>query len=1121
MLVRMAACPGCGSANVEGARFCSACGAALVETPARRERKVVTVLFCDLVGFTSGAERLDPEDVHATLQPYAGRLRAELERFGGTVEKFVGDAVMALFGAPIAREDDPERAVRAALAIRDAVAELNEPSPPMELRVRIGVNTGEALVALGARPREGEGMAAGDVVNTAARLEQAAPVNAILVGETTYRATRHAIDYAEAAPVAAKGKAEPLGAWEALATRAPSGRELVEAARVPLIGRDEELEALRRAFARACREREPQLVTLVGVPGIGKSRLVTELAAAVEQEPELVFWRQGRSLPYGEGVTFWALAEMAKAQAGILHSDRVAVAAAKLAEVVAALVSDEGEARWLEAELRPLVGLDLEREEGARRDTEFAAWRRFFEAMAERRPLVLVFEDLHWADDALLDFVDELVDRSTDVPLLVVATARPDLYERRASWGGGKRNALTITLAPLEDAETARLLGLLLERAVLPAESQSELLTLVGGVPLCAEEYVRMLEDRGLLKRGRLTGELPLPETVQAVIAARLDALRPDEKAVVQAASVLGRSFWVGGLAAVTARDTVYLEDRLHGLARKEFVRRERRSAVANERQYTFRHVLVRDVAYGQIPRGERSDLHRRAAEWIESLAPERAEERAEMLAHHYVAALDFALAARQPTGELAERARLVLREAGDRAAALSAFAAAARFYGRALELWPEDDPEVHQLRLRYGRVLMRGEQGGAAHVTAARDALLALNVPAEAGEAEVVLADLAWREGRHDDAIAGYRRAAELVENVTASPTKALVLHRVTGFLMADAQYEQALEVGGRTVKMAEELGLDDLKAGVLTSIGVARVNLGDARGLDDLSRSLELAIANGSVEAAVRSHFNLASTLANLGDLPHAFEHYARGAAGARRLDDLAMRRWFEAEALYERWWRGEWDDALAVAAALRDVGADADAWLAFDAALVCGAILSARGELAPAQREFDRVLSLARGAATPQALLPALAWTARFGLESGDDRRARLLLGELLGRWREIAFIPGFWVADTAAVAAGLGAEQEFMAVAAGVRAPTRWLEAGEADVAGRPRAAAEVYARIGSRPDEAHARLRAARALANEGLPAEADGELQRALAFYRETGAARYLAEAEPLAAALA
>ena len=611
---------------------------------AREERKVVTVLFADLVGFTSRAEQLDPEDVRAMLSPYYTRLRQELERRGGTVEKFIGDAVMALFGAPVAHEDDPERAVRAALAIRDGLAELNEADPKLELQVRIAVNTGEALIALGANPSEGEGMASGDVVNTAARLQASAPVNGILVGETTYRATERAIEYREAEPVAAKGKTEPVKVWEVLEPRARYGVDIGLRGRVPLVGREQELDVLLDALSRVRSESASQLVTLVGVPGIGKSRLVFELSAAVDEDPELIFWRQGRSLPYGEGVTFWALAEIVKAQAGILETDSAEAAVEKLRRSVKDVVADASEADWIESHLRPLVGLEDDAQpEGDRQAEAFGAWRRFFEHLAERSPLVLVLEDLHWADDGLLDFVDDLVEWASAVPLLVVCVARPELLSRRPGWGGGKPNATTLSLSPLTRDDTARLVAALLEQAVLPAELQTALLGRAEGNPLYAEEYVRMLQDRGFLRREdgawRFEGydDLPLPESVQGIVAARLDALAAEEKALVQDAAVIGKVFWAGAVAAIGGLEQAAVEERLRGLGRKEFVRRERRSSVAGEDQYLFLHVLVRDVAYGQIPRAQRAAKHRAAAEWIASLSADRSEDRAEMLAHHYL----------------------------------------------------------------------------------------------------------------------------------------------------------------------------------------------------------------------------------------------------------------------------------------------------------------------------------------------------------------------------------------------------------------------------------------------------------------------------------------------------
>ena len=433
----MIVCPNCGHQNEAAAKFCSECGTALVEArPAGgTERKVVTVLFADLVGFTSKSERLDPEDVEAVLAPYHERLRYELERWGGTVEKFIGDAVMALFGAPITREDDPERAIRAALAIRDWIEEEGK------LQVRIGVNTGEALVKIGARPEAGEGMAAGDVVNTTARLQAAAPTNGILAGESTYRATSEAIEYREHDAVDAKGKEEPVGVWEVVEARARFGVDLTPEARTPLVGRERELDQLVDALDRARQQRSPELVTLVGVPGIGKSRLVGELFRSVERGGQLTYWRQGRSLPYGEGVSYWALAEMVKAQAGMLETDSDDEVEAKLARTVEQLIDEDGE--WVLSHLRPLVGQASDTASGSQEEA-FAAWRRFFEALADQHPLVLVFEDIQWADDGLLDFIEHLADWVRDVPMLILCTARLELLERRPAWGGGKLNAANV-----------------------------------------------------------------------------------------------------------------------------------------------------------------------------------------------------------------------------------------------------------------------------------------------------------------------------------------------------------------------------------------------------------------------------------------------------------------------------------------------------------------------------------------------------------------------------------------------------------------------------------------------------------------------------------------------------
>ncbi len=405
-------CPGCGKENPDGFAFCGYCTAPLAEQlpqTALEERKIVTVLFCDLVGFTAASEQQDPEDVRARIRPYHARLRQEIERYGGTVEKFVGDAVMAAFGAPVAHEDDVERAVRAGLGILESIEELNEADPDLDLKVRVGINTGEAVVAVGARTEQGEGLVTGDVVNTAARIQSAAPVNGVAVGEQTCRATTHIFEYEQLQPVSVKGKAEPLSLWRANAIRDRFGRDSIREYRTPFVGRELEKPLLIGIYERAAQQRSVQLVTIVGEPGVGKSRLVAELFGYIDPKPELIRWRQGRCLPYGEGITFWALGEIVKAEAGMLESDSAEVAAAKLEATV---FPDDPERQWLLQRLAPLVGLEAA---PAERQELFTAWRHYFEGLAAVGPRVLVFEDLHWADEALLAFLEYLVEWSQEV----------------------------------------------------------------------------------------------------------------------------------------------------------------------------------------------------------------------------------------------------------------------------------------------------------------------------------------------------------------------------------------------------------------------------------------------------------------------------------------------------------------------------------------------------------------------------------------------------------------------------------------------------------------------------------------------------------------------------------
>jgi len=1128
---RMPVCQRCGEENPERARFCLGCAAPLAPASAlrREERKRVSVLFCDLVGFTSRAEQLDVEDVRGLLGPYYTRLRAELERYGGTVEKFIGDAVMALFGAPTAHEDDPERAVRAALAIREAIAQFNQADPSLDLHVRIGVTTGEVLVALDARPDQGEGMASGDVVNTAARLQAAAPTDGVLVDETTFRATDRAIIYRQAEPVAAKGKAEPVAVWQALSPRASLGVDVAQAPRAALVGRERELDLLADALGRAREEQAPQLVTLVGVPGIGKSRLVFELLQQVEAGPELTVWRQGRCLPYGEGVAFWALGEIVKAQAGVLETDTSEAAAGKLDRAVGDLITDEREAAWVSGHLQPLVGLaggaDIG---GGRRGEAFAAWRRFLEALAERSPTVLVVEDLHWADDALLDFLDHLVDWAADVPLLVVATARPELLGRRPGWGGGKPNTTIVSLVPLSEQDIARLLAALLGQAVLPVELQTALLGRAGGNPLYAEEYVRMLVDRGFLHRAggiwRLerADQLPLPETVQGIIAARLDALSMEDKALLQDAAVLGKVGWLGGLAALSASDPFRLEERLHALERKEFVRRERRSAVVGERQYAFRHALVRDVAYGQLPRAARANKHRRAAEWIQALSPDRAEDRAELLAHHWQAALEFAQAAGQDTEFLAGRARVALRDAGDRALDLNSFAAAARWYVAALELCPAADPERPRLLFRLGQARFHAEQAGGEQLAEARDGLLATGDREAAAEAEALLSRLARLQGLGEATMEHARRAATLLEGAEASRAKAVVLVNLASKLMESGRHEEAIKVGRQAVAIADELGLEELRGRALNYLGCARFESGDPAGIADLEQAVAVTVAVGSPDASP-AYGNLSVTLIALGDLARAFELQTKGREAAERFGLAGELRAFRTDQLFEDYFRGRWDATLR---GIEEFLAESQARSRHLPEIACrllrGRIRLARG-MDGVLGDADAAVALAEQTREPHQLQPAVAFHAHALLAAGSVEEAGARASELLAMLAEQRSLAAEadCAGDLAVVLHALGRGAELVQLAARVATPTPWLQAATAVATGDFERAAGIYAQIGSRPHEAFARLSAAESLLADGRRVEGNAQLERALTFYRKVGAIAYIRNGEGLLAASA
>jgi tetratricopeptide (TPR) repeat protein len=583
-----------------------------------------------------------------------------------------------------------------------------------------------------------------------------------------------------------------------------------------------------------------------------------------------------------------------------------------------------------------------------------------------------------------------------------------------------------------------------------------------------------MLVDRGFLYRDDggwklREGELPLPESVQGIIASRLDGLRPQEKDVLSDAAVIGRRFWPGAVAAVAGQAREEVEPVLRSLDQKELVRRLSSSSVAGELQYSFRHALVRDVAYGQIPRAERGRRHLLAAGWIESLG--RPEDHSETIAHHYLRALEY-----QDADAFADRAQRALREAGDRAFALNAHGAACRYYEAAVELTAADAEDRPQLLLRYGTALFRARNAGDDVLTEAYEALRSEKQFDLAAEASIGLAELLLTAGERDRAFERLDEATALVREAPASPVKANVLANVSRLLMIADDYERTIDVGRQALALAELLELDEIRAHALNNIGVARFALGDADGVSDLERSLELALSINSPES-VRAYLNLGTIAANEGDLRRAFALYDEGRRAARRFGDERGLRWLDAERLYEFYWTSRWDKALALAEQLLSAD-DGPATSEFDARLVRAWIRLARGDESGALEDVDAAAEFGRRAREAQFLLPALAARARVLAHAGQLEAASELLAEILRVWRaEAPSYASFWLSDVAAVAADVGADS-FLAECATREVSTRWLDAAVAFASGHYDESARLYRAIGSAPDEAHARATAA-------------------------------------------
>jgi class 3 adenylate cyclase/tetratricopeptide (TPR) repeat protein len=887
------ACPSCGTTSPPTAKFCSQCATRLHDSagdtppPAREEpalttpvaeRRHVSILFADLVGFTPFAEERDPEEVRDTLDRYFNLAREVIERYGGTIEKFIGDAVMAVWGAPTAREDDSERAVRAALDLVDAVPALGP-----RIQARAAVLSGEAAVTLGAT---GQAMVAGDLVNTASRLQGVAPPGSVLVGESTYRSAQAAIAFEPAGDQLLKGKTAPVPAYRALRVVANiGGRGRSEGLEPPFVGRDDELRLLKELYHATTREQRPRLVSVIGPAGIGKSRLAWEFSKYTDGLLEQMWWHSGRSPAYGEGITFWALGEMIRRRAGLAETDDEATTIARIGEMLAEHVPDEAERRWIEPAMQTLLGVG---ESGTAREELFGAWRTFFERLAITSPVVLLFEELHWADAGLLDFIDHLLEWSRSSPIYIVTLARPELLERRPTWGAGKRQFTSIYLEPLpEPAMRALLAGVV---PGLPEAAARAIVARADGVPLYAVETIRMLVAEGRLTERDGTyvpsGDLvdfSVPETLTALIAARLDTLEPEQRALLQDASVLGQSFTLPALAATSGLQEAEIERRLPALIRRELliVRSDPRSP--DRGQYAFVQSLIREVGYNTLARADRKSRHLAAARYFESL---QTDELAGALAGHYVAAHDNAAAGAEADA-LAAQARIALKAAAHRAISLGSPDQAYSFLSDALRI-TQDPAEQAELALRAGEAAgASGRHEEAERLLAlARDTYRGLDRPAAAVHATARLARELLDGGQASQAITLLEEAATDLEELGDNPARIELDGQLARAYFFRGDDQRAIEMADRVLRGAERADMVEIIADTLVTKGTALYSVGRSReGHGLITAGAALAESGSHHRVTLRARINAQMT-AELEDPRAALESSRAGLALARRL-------------------------------------------------------------------------------------------------------------------------------------------------------------------------------------------------------------------------------------------
>ncbi|MGZ4127026.1 MAG: adenylate/guanylate cyclase domain-containing protein [Actinomycetota bacterium] len=1000
-------CPNCSSAVLAGAKFCGECGFALAGIPAAApvgngelagrepptsERRLVSVLFADLVGFTTLSESRDAEEVRELLSRYFDTCRQLIARYGGTVEKFIGDAVMAVWGTPVAREDDAERAVRAGLELTAAVSALGSEIGAPDLRARAGINTGEASVTIGTST---EGMVAGDMVNTASRIQSAASPGQVFVNEGTRRATEAAIAYDDVGSFELKGKAEPLSLWRAVrVTAGRRGAQKSTALEAPFVGRDRQLRMVKDLFHASADEHAAHAISIIGIAGIGKSRLAWEFEKYIDGLLDTINWHRGRCLAYGEGVTYWALAEMVRMRARIVEEEEAASAIEKLRAVVASTLPDPEERRWVEPRLAHLLGLE-ERVAPDRADL-FSACRLFFERLSDIHPTVLVFEDLQWADPSLVEFIEYLLEWSRAHPLFVITLARPEVADRYPNWSANKRNFTSLFLDPLDAPAMEEMLEGLVPG--LPEETRAKILARAEGVPLYAVETVRMLIDRGLLvpegdryKPAGAVESLEVPETLQALIAARLDGLTSDERSLLQDASVLGKTFTRAGLAALTGRPESELEPLLGSLMRKEFLTVQADPRSPERGQYGFLQDLVKRVAHDMLSKKERKARHLAAAEALRLTWGEEEGDVVEVVASHYVEAYEAAPDA-PDADEIKARAAEMLARAGEHAASLAANEEAWRYFEQAIRL-TDDLRRAAALHVRAGDTAWMSEHREEArvHLETAKSSFESLGLPKETALALAALSKVLATEGHIEATLEMMEKAFEVLSKQDQDEALGELAAEISRVAWWTGRTELAAERAELAMSIGEKQLVPHLVANALLTKSVMLLTRGhneEATAL--LKHAASVAQENDLPMLLARAYNNLSMRMGQRDRYEEGVAYGRDGVNVAHRIGDRWMENWNLGSAMQSLLQSGRWDEALRDAERIGPVRVDwAEAMMVIDIHL-------ARGELEQAMAKLE---------GTPESeLIEDVQTRALLSVERGGVYAAKGEWGKALQAGRE---------------------------------------------------------------------------------------------------------------------